>query len=80
MFSVKDKVGALYHILKPFYENGVNLTRIQSRPSGRRPWSYVFYIDLLGHIEDGCVKKSIDAIKKETMLLKILGSYPRSEE
>lgn len=80
MFSIKDKVGALYYILKPFYENGVNLTRIQSRPSGKGPWSYVFYIDLLGHIEDGCVKKSIDAIKKETMLLKILGSYPRSGE
>ncbi|MCD6223756.1 MAG: ACT domain-containing protein, partial [Deltaproteobacteria bacterium] len=80
MFSIKDKVGALYHILKPFYENGVNLTRIQSRPSGREPWSYVFYIDLLGHIEDDCVKKSIDAIKRETILFKILGSYPRSGE
>ncbi len=79
MFSIKDRVGALYHILKPVYENGVNLTRIQSRPSGRGAWDYVFYVDLCGHIEDDCVKKSIDKIREETVFLKVLGSYPAEE-
>ncbi|MCK4278028.1 MAG: prephenate dehydratase [Desulfurellaceae bacterium] len=79
MFSIKDRVGALYHILKPIYESGVNLTRIQSRPSGRETWTYVFYIDLCGHIEDDCVKKSIDKIREETVFFKVLGSYPAEE-
>jgi chorismate mutase/prephenate dehydratase len=52
MFSIKDKVGALYTMLAPFAESGINLNRLDARPSGRKVWDYVFFLDMEGHIED----------------------------
>ncbi len=77
MFTIKDRVGALYQILEPFYRNGINLTRIESRPSRQKSWSYIFYVDIEGHISDESVKNALKEIEKYTVLLKILGSYPR---
>ena len=79
MFSIKDKVGALYQILKPFYDRGVNLTRIESRPSKQKNWSYIFYVDVDGHIEDEPVKDSINQLQDLTVFFKVLGSYPKSK-
>ncbi len=78
MFTIKDKVGALYKILEPFYRNSINLTRIESRPSKQKNWSYIFYVDIDGHIEDEKVQKSLKEVEKFTVFLKILGSYPKS--
>jgi len=52
MCAIKDRPGALYNIITPLAESHMNLTRIESRPSQRKAWEYVFFIDLLGHADD----------------------------
>ena len=79
MFSVKDKPGALYLILRPFARHKINLTKIESRPSRRRAWEYIFFVDMAGHTEDRKIRKAINDIKKECLFLKVLGSYPSAE-
>ncbi len=79
MLSVKDKAGALYLILRPFARHKINLTKIESRPSKRKAWEYIFFVDLEGHIDDKNVRKAINAVKKECLFFKVLGSYPSAE-
>ncbi len=76
MLSVKDKVGALYELLRPFASHGLNLTKIESRPSRRKAWEYIFFVDIEGHVEEERVKKALEEIKTRCLFLKILGSYP----
>ncbi len=76
MLSVKDKVGALYDLLRPFASHGVNLTKIESRPSRRKAWEYIFFVDLEGHLEEDRVKRALAEVKPRCLFLKILGSYP----
>ncbi|MEK6545441.1 MAG: prephenate dehydratase [Nitrospinota bacterium] len=77
LVSIKDRVGALSHLLDPFAKNKINLTKIESRPLRKRAWEYVFYIDFEGHIEDKGVMRTIEKLKKEVLFLKTLGSYPK---
>jgi len=77
MFSIQDRVGALYEILKPFAMHGINLTKIESRPSKRGLWDYYFFVDFEGHKNDKNVKEALNEIKKKCVFLKILGSYPK---
>ncbi len=79
MFSIKDRPGALYVILRHFARNKINLTKIESRPSRRKAWEYIFFVDMEGHIENKGVKKAVEEVKKECLYLKILGSYPSAE-
>jgi chorismate mutase/prephenate dehydratase len=76
MFSIKDKPGALYNILEPFKKAKINMTKIESRPSKRRAWEYIFFVDMEGHVEDKRLRKAIDTLKENCLYLKILGSYP----
>lgn len=76
LISMSNKAGALHDMLKPLAEHGVSMNRIESRPSRREAWDYVFFIDLQGHIEEPHVAKAIDAISKQAPLCKVLGSYP----
>ncbi len=76
MLSVKDKVGALYDLLRPFASHGINMTKIESRPSRRKAWEYIFFIDIEGHMEEDRVKKAIEEVKGRCLFLKILGSFP----
>ena len=76
MFSIKDKPGALYDILYPFKTAKINLTKIESRPSKRKAWEYIFFVDMEGHVEDKKLKKAIEEVKDYCLYLKILGSYP----
>jgi len=76
MLSVKDKVGALYDLLRPFASYGINMTKIESRPSRRKAWEYIFFVDIEGHVEEDRVKKAVEEIKGRCLFLKILGSYP----
>jgi len=76
MLSVKDKVGALYELLRPFASHGINMTKIESRPSRRKAWEYIFFVDIEGHLEEDRVKKALEEIKGRCLFLKILGSYP----
>lgn len=79
MFSIKDRVGALHDMLIPFQKYKINLTKIESRPTKRKAWEYIFFIDLAGHIEDKKVKQALGELEKQCVFLKILGSYPRAE-
>lgn len=77
MFSVADEPGSLYELLKPFARKGINLSKIESRPTKRRAWDYVFFTDVDGHIQDPKVKHAIEQLESHTKMLRILGSYPR---
>ncbi len=76
LLSIKDEVGTLYRILEPFAEAGLNLTKIESRPTRRRPWEYVFFVDVEGHQEDAPVQAVLAALRDRCLFLKVLGSYP----
>jgi chorismate mutase/prephenate dehydratase len=73
-----QKPGALQRLLEPLARHRISMTRIESRPSRRRKWEYVFFIDIDGHAEDAHVKKALTALKKRASLFRILGSYPRA--
>jgi chorismate mutase/prephenate dehydratase len=73
-----DDAGALHQLLAPLSEHGVNMTRIESRPSRRRKWHYVFFIDIDGHFEDTTVAKALKKLEKNSQLFRILGSYPKA--
>jgi chorismate mutase/prephenate dehydratase len=79
MFSIKDAPGVLHTMLRAFSDRGINLTRIESRPSKKKAWDYYFFIDLLGHADDENVKEALAELANSTRHLEILGSYPRAE-
>ena len=68
----------LYHLLEPLAKAGISMTRIESRPSRRRKWDYVFFIDIEGHVEEPRVAVALEELKKRCSLFRVLGSYPRS--
>ncbi|HSY08954.1 MAG TPA: prephenate dehydratase [Steroidobacteraceae bacterium] len=70
--------GALFRLLEPLARHRVSMTRIESRPSRRRKWDYVFFIDLEGHCADKPVAQALVALKRRASLFRILGSYPRA--
>jgi len=76
LFSIKDKVGALYDALFPFYKNNINLTKIESRPSKRKAWDYVFFVDFEGYKDDPTVAKALKEVSDHCVYLKVLGSFP----
>lgn len=78
MVSAKNKPGALYQLLAPLANHELSMTRIESRPSRRGTWEYVFFIDIEGHCEDVPVQRALRALEKEAAVLKLLGSYPRA--
>lgn len=77
VFSLKDEPGALHKSLfLPFAEAGINLTKIESRPSKERPWEYVFFVDFMGHYQEDNVISVLNEVEKNCIFLKVLGSYP----
>ena len=80
LIYLKDRPGALYDVLGEFALRGINLTKIESRPSKRAMGDYMFHIDCEGHIEEEAIKDAIAGIKKRVAMLKILGSYPMAEK
>lgn len=77
VFTLRDKPGELQKsFFQPFAEAGVNLTKIESRPSKERPWEYLFFVDFNGHREDKAIKSLIERVAKNCVYLKVLGSYP----
>jgi chorismate mutase/prephenate dehydratase len=76
--SDTDSPGALHQLLQPLSEHRVSMTRIESRPSHRRKWDYVFFIDIEGHADDAHVAKALEGLKKRSSLFRVLGSYPRA--
>jgi len=76
LFSTKDRPGALYDALAAFKRERINLTKIESRPSKKKAWEYLFFIDFEGHESEPRVKRTLKALGRSTSLLHILGSYP----
>jgi chorismate mutase / prephenate dehydratase len=77
-FSLQDGRGALKRVLDVFEEEGINLTRIESRPSQKRAWDYVFLVDLEGHKEDAALVRAGERLAQVCPMVKHLGSYPRA--
>lgn len=70
--------GVLHDLLQPMAEKGINMTRIESRPSRRKNWDYVFFIDIEGHAEDAPVAAALATLEKNSSLFRILGAYPKA--
>jgi chorismate mutase/prephenate dehydratase len=73
-----DAPGALHRLLEPLARHRVSMTRIESRPSHRRKWDYVFFIDIDGHAEEPHVVRALASLKRRASLFRLLGSYPRA--
>jgi chorismate mutase/prephenate dehydratase len=81
VFTVrKDQSGALYHLLEPFARHGVNLSSIQSRPMKGKPWEYLFFVDMEGHVSEERVTKALAAAADAAHSSKVLGSFPRASQ
>jgi chorismate mutase/prephenate dehydratase len=80
LVQVKDSPGILLRILEPLAREGVNLTRIESRPARRRAWEYVFFLDLDGHASDEPIAAALREVERASAGMRLLGSYPRAEE
>jgi len=80
LLSAPDTIGSgsLLKLLEPFARHGISMSRLESRPSRRRKWDYVFFVDVEGHAEDPKVSKALAEVRKVASLVKILGSYPRA--
>ena len=76
LIYLKDYPGALYDVLGEFVQRGINLTKIESRPSKRALGDYMFHIDCEGHIEEEKVKETLRGVESKVAMLKILGAYP----
>ena len=76
--STGNKPGALYRVLEPFAQFGVDMVNIESRPSHQGLWDYVFFIDVQGHAHDASVANALAALENKCNMLKILGSYPKA--
>ncbi len=79
LLVTRDEPGILYRVLGAFAERGLNMTKIESRPSRRRPWEYVFFVDIDGHERDEPVATAIADVRKASETVKVLGSYPRAD-
>jgi chorismate mutase / prephenate dehydratase len=76
IISAHNEPGTLFRALEPFHRFGVNLTKLESRPSRKGAWSYSFYVDFDGHVEDGKVQQAMQVLESHALGVKVLGSYP----
>lgn len=78
LLSTQNEAGGLYKMLQPLAEHGVSMTRIESRPSRRGNWDYVFFVDVMGHRDDPQLAKALTALRGGAGMFKELGSYPQA--
>ena len=76
--AAKNEPGALYSLLAPFYKEGIDLTRVETRPSREGKWTYVFFVDFKGHKDDLSIKKVLAELNENVSDLRVLGSYPKA--
>lgn len=76
IMSAQNTTGALSHLLAPFSDAGVSMTRLESRPARHTLWEYVFFVDLEGHRSDAPVRTALAELARRAPYLKLLGSYP----
>lgn len=77
VLATDHRPGALYAVLGAFATRGVNLLKLESRPSRGSPWDYVFYLDVEGHRDDPAVREALAEAGERTSMLKVLGSFAR---
>jgi chorismate mutase/prephenate dehydratase len=80
MFATNHTPGALFRALSPVNRSGLNMVKLESRPTRHYNWSYHFFMDIEGHIQDEIVFQTIEQIRSQALYLKVLGSYPISEK
>ncbi len=80
LFSVKHRAGALHRVLTVFKRYGINMTKIESRPSRQKAWEYLFFVDIEGHAAEPQVRRALDELEKHCTVCTILGAYPRAPE
>lgn len=76
--AMRNEPGALHNILEPFQRHGIDLTRVETRPSRTGVWNYVFFIDFVGHSDDPVIAKVLQEVSTRSADLKLLGSYPKA--
>src|SRR5206468_6481720 len=79
VFSIRDHVGALRDVADVFARRAINMSSIQSRPSRRRAWDYVFFVELAGHEQDPVIAEALSELQRHCAFLKVLGSWPVEE-
>ncbi len=80
LFSVRHRAGSLHRALESFRKHGINMTRIESRPSRVKAWEYVFFVDIEGHAGDPKVGKALRDLESHCIFMTVLGAYPRAPE
>ena len=78
LMTTHNKPGALHQLLKPLADRAIGMSKIESRPSRRGVWEYVFFIDIEGHKDDKNIAEALHEIEHESAMVRILGSYPRA--
>lgn len=79
VFVVANKPGTLYLAIGAIATRGINIAKIESRPGRERPWEYVFYLDVDGHVDDDAMRTALADLGRHTSMLRVLGSYPKAE-
>ena len=78
LVSTRNEPGALFRVLEPLQQQGISLTRIETRPARAGNWSYVFFIDLDGHETDAPVQRALEQVRSVALSVRVLGSYPQA--
>lgn len=78
LLATSNKPGALHRLLKPLADRNIGMSKIESRPSRRGMWEYLFFVDIDGHKDDQLISEALAEMEHETAMLRILGSYPRA--
>ncbi|MCI6692865.1 MAG: prephenate dehydratase [Clostridium sp.] len=78
VFSLEDKAGTLYKLLRHFAENHINMIKIESRPNKHESWKYLIYVDFEGNLNNDLVKNALELIEKNSGYFKIIGNYKNS--
>jgi chorismate mutase/prephenate dehydratase len=79
IFATSDSPGSLHRALSSFAVRKINLSKIESHPVKERLWEYLFFVDVIGHVNDKDIKSCLEELKEKTTYLKNLGSYPKAE-
>ncbi|MBL0699357.1 MAG: prephenate dehydratase [Desulfosarcina sp.] len=80
MFATIHAPGALHMALEPIAKAGINMVKLESRPTKHENWNYFFFVDIEGHLKDPKVKDTFNSMQEFCQYLKCLGSYPKARE